>query len=316
VSGESDHPNTVKLILEKALTKNKIPEIIQPKITMGELNWVIPPIRKWDNKYHAWLKNRNGNEHKTSTLFTSRGCVKSCIFCSSGRNGTIWNKFIRYEPVEVVESQIREIVENGHSGLMYYDDILPLNKPRTLEILKLHKKYNVIYRCFLRTDFIIKQGGFEYLQEMANAGLVEVLAGVESADNEIKKNIEKGTTIEQDTMVLNWCKQLGIKFKASLILGLPGENRLSMEKTRDWILENRPDRVDINTLIPFPGTPLTTNPEKYDVYWKEEMPEEWFFKGPEMGVTSLVGTSNLSPEEIKEFHDNLIKEVRSSGISY
>jgi anaerobic magnesium-protoporphyrin IX monomethyl ester cyclase len=313
VAGEGDHPHTIEHILsaEKSLT------VYRPSITPGELNWVLPPVRRWDNKYHSYLADRNGFKHKTSTLFTSRGCPMSCTICESGRSGIIWDKFVRYEPVELVEKQMQDIVETGHTGIMYYDDIFPLNKERMLKILKLHRKYKLIYRCFLRTDVIIKQGGFEYLREMARSGLIEVLAGVESADNQIKDNIHKGTTIEQDTMVLNWCKQLGIKFKASIILGLPGETRETLETTRRWILANRPDRVDINTLIPFPGTPITRAPKgTYDVYWTEQFPEEYWFKGPRNDTQALVGTSHLEPAEIKEFHKQLMAEIEKEGIPY
>jgi radical SAM superfamily enzyme YgiQ (UPF0313 family) len=110
--------------------------------------------------------------------------------------------------------------------------------------------------------------------------------------------------------VLKWCKELNIRFKASIILGLAGEDRTSLEATRRWILENRPDRADINTLIPFPGTPITEHPEKYDLYWTEKFPEEYWFKGPVDDSQAIVGTSSLRPEEIKEFRDNLVREVQ------
>lgn len=317
VSGESDHPNTVKMITQIARTGH----VFAPAITLGELNWVLPPVRRWDDKYHAFLEDRNGRQHRTTTMFTSRGCPMACAFCESGRNGVIWSKFVRYEPLDLVEHQIREIVQRGHTGIQFYDDILPLNKPRTLSILSLLRQYGVTWRCFLRTDVISRQGGFEYLRAMADSGLVEVLAGVESADNRIKNNINKGTTIEQDTQVLCWCKQLGIKFKASFILGLPGEDEDSMARTREWILVNRPDRVDVNTLIPFPGTPLTTHKSdyqgvEYDIGWEEELPETYWYKGPREGAIALVHTKALTAQRITDFHTQLIKEIIDAHIPY
>lgn len=240
--------------------------------------------------------------------------------CESGRNGVIWDRVVRYEPVELVEQQLREISERGHTGAMFYDDIMPLNKDRTLALLAILPKYVRAWRGFVRTDVIIKQGGFDYLRAMAESGLVEVLAGVESADNRIKANIHKGTTIEQDTQVLGWCKQLGIKFKASFILGLPGEDRDSLERTREWILTQRPDRADVNTLIPMPGTPITRasdfNGNGYDVQWGEELPEEWFYKGKGRSASVLVSTSHLSSDEIAEFRRILIAEIEQAGIPF
>jgi len=315
VAGESDSPSTVRQILDFDSVG-----LLSPKITPGPLGWVLPPVRRWGERYHSYLEDHNGQQHRTATVFTSRGCPMACAFCESGRNGIIWDKFVRYEPVEIVDHQLREITDLGHTGVMFYDDILPLNKPRTLEIMKVLKQYGLIWRCFLRTDVISHQGGFEYLKQLADAGLIEVLAGVESADNRIKNAIHKGTTIEQDTQALAWCKTLGIKFKASFILGLPGEDMASMEATREWILTNKPDRVDVNTLIPFPGTPLTRKSDyqgsEYDLKFEEIWPEETFYKGPRDSAQVLVSTSHLTSLQIKEFRDNLIKEIELAGIPY
>lgn len=322
VAGEADHPDTVAEIVARAASANRArlrDHLYQPAITPGPLTWVRPPVRRWDDRYHFELTDRSGRKHRTTTLFTSRGCPMACAFCESGRNGVIWDRTVRYEPVATVAAQIREIVERGHTGLMFYDDILPLNKPRTLALLDVIRQYNVAWRCFIRTDVIAHQGGFDYLRQMAEAGLVEVLAGVESADNRIKANIHKGTTIEQDTQALAWCRELGIKFKASFILGLPGEDRASLERTRDWILTHRPPRVDVNTLIPFPGTPITRSHDyqgnPYDVQWEADLPEEYFYKGRrDETQRALVRTSALSAEEIENFRAKLLVEIAAAGI--
>ena len=319
VSGESDHPQTVSRIVSEAAWR-AAPLFLAPPITPGPLDWALPPVRRWDGKYHATLHDREGRPHRTTTLFTSRGCPMACAFCESGRNGVIWDCFVRYEPLSLVAEQFREIAGRGHTGLMFYDDILPLNQPRTLALAELIQQHGFVWRCFLRTDVISRQGGFDYLRALSDSGLVEVLAGVESADNRIKANVHKGTTIEQDTQVLGWCKELGIKFKASFILGLPGEDRESMERTRDWILTRRPDRVDVNTLIPFPGTPMTRAEDylgvKYDVKWEEELPEEFWFKGMREHNESIVSTSHLTRQEITEFRDRLMKDIEREGIPY
>jgi radical SAM superfamily enzyme YgiQ (UPF0313 family) len=171
------------------------------------------------------------------------------------------------------------------------------------------------FRCFLRTDIINKQGGKEYLQQLADGGLIEIFVGVESADNKIKDGIHKGTTIEQDTNVLQWCKEIGITCKMSFILGLPGESRESMEKTRAWILENRPHRTQVDRLIPFPGTPLGDRPEEFDIKYDRQVDDEFFYKGREdLDLKSFVSTSNLTREEIDLFWHDLEIEMKKEGL--
>jgi len=203
----------------------------------------------------------------------------------------------------------------GFTGLAYYDDIFILNRKRTYKLLELHQKYDMVFRCFLRSDILCKHGGKDYLQAMKEAGLIEVFVGVESADNQIKKNIHKGTTIEQDEAVLEWCRELGVTCKMSFILGLPGESMDSMQKTRQWILQNKPDIVQVDRLVPFPGTPLTKNIEEYDLNYENRIEEDWFFRGRHGISHSFVSTSNLTVEQIDEFWRELEMELIDKGLS-
>ena len=312
VSGEGDHPRTIEEILQEAqCSSNAVYFSPQSK----DLDWVLPPVRRWSLDYHAYMNDQYGNKYRMASLFTTRGCPMSCAFCESGRLGVIWGNLTRYEPLWCVEEQIRECKDLGFTGLAYYDDVFILNKPRTLKLLDLNYKYDMKWRCFLRSDILCKHGGRDYLKRMRDSGLIEIFIGIESASNEIKENIHKGTTIEQDTKVVQWCKELGIRCKTSFILGLPGESLESMNKTRDWILEHRPDIVQVDRLIPFPGTPLTRNMNDYDLYYENEIDEEWFFRGKEGAGKSFVSTSHLSAEQIDEFLYDLDKEMIEEGLS-
>jgi len=313
VAGEADHPDTVRAIVEQA--EMRLDQRIMHVPISKTLDWVLPPIRRWARRYNAQMVDRNGEPRQMTSLFTSRGCPMECAFCESGRHGVIWDRLTRYEPVPIVEQQIRESVQMGFDGLAYYDDIFILNRRRTAELLELHKIYEVVFRCFLRSDILSKHGGRDYLQAMVDGGLIEVFVGVESADNQIKRNITKGTTIEQDTDVLRWCKELGVTCKMSFILGLPGETRESMERTRAWILKNRPQRVQVDRLIPFPGTPLTDHPEGFDLTYETRPDEDWFFRGRQGAGQSFVSTSGLSTNEIDEFWKALEEELHNEGLT-
>lgn len=173
-----------------------------------------------------------------------------------------------------------------------------------------------MFRCFIRSDILCKHGGKDYLKDLKNGGLIETFIGIESADNQIKENIHKGTTIEQDTAVVEWCKELGVTCKTSFILGLPGETLESMQKTREWILKHRPHIAQTDRLIPFPGTPLTSHPEQYDLNYDEMPDEEWFFRGRyDINSKSFVSTSHLTREQIDEFWHNLEDELLREGLS-
>ena len=307
VVGEGDHPETIKEILGYANNPfNK--SLVVP--VARTLDWVLPPVRRWSLDYHAYMDG-----HRMASLFTSRGCPMSCAFCESGRLGVIWNSLTRYEPLWCVEEQIKEIKDLGFTGLAYYDDVFIINKKRTHKLLDLHNKYGMVFRCFLRSDILCKHGGKEYLKAMKDAGLIEIFIGIESASDRIKENIHKGTTIEQDTKVLEWCRELEIRCKTSFIFGLPGESFESLQKTRTWILKHRPDIVQIDRLVPFPGTPLTKNIKDYDLNYENQIEEEWFFRGKHGISHSFVSTSNLSVDEIDKFWREFEMELIEEGLS-
>ena len=115
--------------------------------------------------------------------------------------------------------------------------------------------------------------------------------------------------------MLEWCRELGVTCKMSFILGLPGETHESMERTRAWILKHRPHRVQVDRLIPFPGTPLTDHPEKYDLTYDRQPDEEWFFRGRMGSGRSFVSTSGLSVEEIDQFWKALEIELHDEGLT-
>lgn len=310
IGGESDSPDNMEAILDKVEEGWKYLAVPVSKT----LDWVLPPVRRWSRKYQSRLMDFDGELRDCTTMFTSRGCPLECAFCESGRHGVIWDRLTRYEPLEIVEEQIKEAVSLGYGALAYYDDILPLHKKRTQKLMELHQKYSVIWRCFLRSDIINNQGGYDYLKDMRDGGLVEVFVGVESASNEIKNNITKKTTIEHDTNVLEWCKALGIRCKTSFILGLPGESLESMEDTRKWILKYRPDRVQVGRLIPFPGTPLTKNPQNYDLKVEREINDDYFYMGHKYTEKAFASTSHVTVEEIESFLHSLNKELEEAGI--
>jgi anaerobic magnesium-protoporphyrin IX monomethyl ester cyclase len=306
VGGEADSPDGIQLALSGT---GHIPVSVSKT-----LDWVLPPVRRWSHKYNSYLSNIDGTKVPCTTMFTSRGCPLECAFCESGRHGVIWDRLTRYESLDVVEYQIKEAKSLGYNALAYYDDILPLHKKRTLEMMKLHRKYDMIWRCFLRSDIINNQGGYDYLKELRDGGLVEIFVGVESASNVIKNNITKKTTIEQDENIVAWCKRLGVRCKTSFILGLPGESRDTMEETRRWILKNRPDRVQVGRLIPFKGTPLTDHPENYDLKYDVLPDDDWFYMGRNGDNHSFVSTSNVTRDEIDSFWHSLINELEEQGI--
>jgi len=279
-------------------------------VTRGTIVGPAPRIRKldeikWPDRSYAHLYNYQIFGRKATTMMTSRGCPFKCGFCSHA----VWSDMITYRSARDVAAEAWQIKDLGWDAVMFYDDIFTLNVPRLREICKLFEPLDIWWRCFIRAD----RCGKDLFYKMADAGCVQVLCGVESGSQTILDNVDKKTTVEQNTKALEWAREAGISFKALMILGLPGETEETMEETRRWILENEPEYLDLVTYLPFPQTPITLHPENYDVAWEETVPQDCWYKGPRDANKCLVRTSGLSAERIAEKRLEILEAV---GISF
>ena len=264
------------------------------------LEGIPAPVRVDADRYHARLRSRS-----CTTMITSLGCPYRCAFCSTQK---LWGRVVRYFPLDHIREDLNQIKMLGFGAVQFYDDIMPIKRNRTLQIAKELKDRGLIWRCFMRSDLGTRHG-MHFLAQLKGCGLVEVLVGVESASQVIKDNVHKGTTREQDTTLREWCKRLGISYKASIILGLPGETQDTMEETRKWLLDNHPDKADINVLIPMPGTPLYDDAKAYDCRWTAAVPDKYFFKGKPGELECLVETETLKAADILQFRNDLVAEL-------
>lgn len=182
---------------------------------------------------------------KAAHIVTLRGCPYKCYFCS--------NRGYRYRThsVSYVMQWIDQIIkEYNIKSFVIYDDIFTLDKKRIRRFCKEFKKRGLHWRCFSRTNTVT----YKLLEEMKDAGLSSITYGVESGDDTMLKNMNKGTTVEDNRNALLWAKQLGIPVRCSLVYGCPGENKDTVDNTIRFIEETMPDEWNLAVLTPVPGS--------------------------------------------------------------
>jgi radical SAM superfamily enzyme YgiQ (UPF0313 family) len=243
---------------------------------------------------------------------------------------------VRTRTTENVVAELRHLYETyGIKGFMLYDDELNVN-PQMIPMMEaihgLQKELGVSFklRGFIKAQLFTD----DQAESMFRAGFRWILTGFESGSPRILENIQKRATREENTRCVEIARRHGLKAKALMSIGHPGESPETLEQTRSWLLENKPEDFDVTLITPYPGSPyydeaiqnekgdwVYTYPPTGDKLYAKEI--DYFktadyYKGvPNGGYVSYVWTDSLSAQALVRERDELERSVRKElGISF
>jgi anaerobic magnesium-protoporphyrin IX monomethyl ester cyclase len=254
------------------------------------------------------------------SMVTQLGCPFECGFCG-GRFSPMLRR-IRTRPASsVIEEMIHLYDAYGVKGIMFYDDELNVNKgivPLMKDIAATGVDWRL--RGFVKAELFTE----EQAEAMYAAGFRWLLCGFESAHPKILRNINKKATLKDNTNMLHIAHKYGLKVKALMSFGHPGESEETILATRDWLLQEKPDDFDCTVITVYPGTPYYDDAEhvcgklyKYtingDVLYSEDVnfvEEAQYYKGKSGEYQAFVWTDYLPVKELTKLRDSVEKEVR------
>jgi len=235
-------------------------------------------------------------------IFAGRGCPYQCTFCSWPQ--TFMGRKYRVRSIGNILDELEWIEENMDVKEVFFeDDTFTINKRRVLEFCKGYRErgLEISWSCNARVDTL----DLETMREMKRANCRFLIVGFESADDGILRNIKKGFTVEEARAFAKNVRKAGLLLHADFIIGLPGETKETIEKTRRFIKEIKPDQLQVSVVAPFPGTELYEWCKK-NGYLVTEDPNEYL---DEQGhQKSVVSYPWLSAEEIVRAVDEILKD--------
>ncbi len=269
------------------------------------------------------------------SVIAQLGCPFNCGFCA-GRHSPM----LRHTRTRSSDSVVAEIVEvyktYGHKGFMFYDDELNVN-PKIVELMdKIHHAQLQLgtewrLRGFLKAELFTEAQA----KAMYRAGFRWILVGFESGSPQILENIQKRATREDNTRCIQLARENGLKVKALMSIGHPGESSATTQETLDWLRATKPDDFDVTIITPYPGSPYyddatlvagADNTWAYvckngdtlymnDVNYLEDAD---YYKGdPDDGYVSHVWTQFLSATDLVQKRDMLERVLRKElGIPF
>ena len=247
---------------------------------------------------------RRVNGHKSISILTSRGCPYKCNFCNSALMKRY--KSVRFRTAQDVVGEIKYLHHQyGISSFRIQDDIFSINRSRLKEIADALDGASFSFRCFARVDNIDE----DILNDFKRMGIFHLSFGVESGSQRILDLMNKGTKVEDIRRSIKLAKAYGMKCRVYLIAGFPGETMESLDETISLIREVRPDDVSVYPLIPYPGTPLYENPEKYHITYIDQDFSKYYqiYGNKQSGY--VFETEDMDCQKLIFFRDYLVNGI-------
>jgi putative oxygen-independent coproporphyrinogen III oxidase len=97
---------------------------------------------------------------------------------------------------------------------------------------------------------------FDKFAELKDGGFTRVSIGMQSADTEVLKTLERTHNPENVALAINIVKGLGFSTSLDLIFGAPGESLQQWRESLEQAIELEPDHISAYSLIVEPGTKL------------------------------------------------------------
>jgi anaerobic magnesium-protoporphyrin IX monomethyl ester cyclase len=197
----------------------------QNKFCINQDVWCKPQLAI--DKIPFWEKSEFPEKCKMVQLRTSSGCSFSCSFCtypisaSGHHSGDLKGLRLQLDMLKRMKKQ----------SLFFIDDTPNVPPKRFKEILNILGDYNFRWYSFLRVQYLDE----ETAKLMKTSGCDGVYLGLESANIQVLKNMNKSATPFQYQKGIDLLKKHELVSLAAFIIGFPGETAQSIQDNIDFI---------------------------------------------------------------------------------
>ncbi|MFA5095968.1 MAG: radical SAM protein, partial [Candidatus Omnitrophota bacterium] len=226
-----------------------------------------------------------------TSIMTTRGCPFECIYCSN----SVYGRNVRRRSIQNVIAEIESVVNGlGIRHFYFVEDVLTLSKEYSLALCdELDKRgLKITFEGSTRANLFDE----ELARRLSKSGLIRLSFGLESADPKVLKIIKKQVPLESYIQANKLTHKYGIETINSVMLGLPGEDRESIDKTIAFLRKARDiQHTTYGIAMPYPGTEFYAMAKKGEYGLK--LHTEDFSKYQRYG-SAVLSVGKLTPEEL------------------
>jgi len=224
----------------------------------------------------------------------TRGCPNQCIFCASN---SVFRRVYRTRSAKNIFEEITFLMKEFNAKQFdFIDDTLTINRKGVIELCDMIIKAGLDIRwgCNARVNVVDE----EMLFNMSKAGCISIDFGVESGDPKILKCLKKGINLDQIKKAHHLAKKAGLIVTSFFMVGNPGEDWLSIERTANLPGEIETDYPACAITTPFPGTEIYEIAKKNN--WLKVMDWDRYIATPHLmhDYKPVMVNGVLSQEEI------------------
>jgi anaerobic magnesium-protoporphyrin IX monomethyl ester cyclase len=186
-----------------------------------------------------------------ATIAASRGCPFHCRFCDTS---TFGSSVRHYSPRRVFEMMRHLHDAYGVRHIQFVDDLFLASRLRVTELcqLLLDNGLKMTWSCTARVDTVKP----DVLALMKKAGCWEISFGLETGSDELLQKMDKAARVDKSEQAVNWTAAAGIRTKGLFMLGYPGENRETIQLTKDFVRRLPMTIMNLTKFTPYPGSPV------------------------------------------------------------
>ena len=237
--------------------------------------------------------SNNGYGH----VLSSRGCPFNCTFCASK---VMWKRKVTYKSVDRILNEMRYVNDRFKTDYFtFWDETFTLNKKRLADFCS---KYDIpaLWRCDTRADSLTE----ETVILMKAGGCGSISLGVECADNEMLKKIDKNETTDDFKKVADILNKHNVEWKAYMIIGFPYDTEETILNSIEFVKALSPCRITLSFFTPYKGTAL------YDEVMEMGLIDENY----DMSLFSHQSPHNYFCPKIPKDRYNELKKIVTSDI--